>query len=175
MKNTTWIISVLLVICLWCNVVQCYHARQADEAVRIDTVEQVAFVEVHDTVPAQTDEKVIGKVNVSCVHINGHSVTDSVTSNQNPDVADTLALEIVQRTFSDSATYTAYVSGLRYGRYPSLDSIIVRQKIIERTITNTLRERHKVSFKIRPAVGVGYGLFGQRIDVYVGVAGVIDF
>ena len=168
MKNTTWVISVLLVICLWCNVVQCYHARQADEAVRIDTVEQVAFVEVHDTVPAQTAEKVIGKVNVSCGHINGHSVTDSVTSKQNPNAADTLALEIVQRTFSDSATYT-------YGRYPSLDSIIVRQKIIERTITNTLRERHKVSFKIRPAVGVGYGMFGQRIDVYVGVAGVIDF
>lgn len=84
MKNTTWIISVLLVICLWCNVVQCYHARQAEEKVRIDTVEQVAFVEVHDTVPAQTAEKVIKYITIPYSNskqdtlISGGDIKDSV-------------------------------------------------------------------------------------------------
>lgn len=174
MKNTIWIISVLLVICLWCNVVQCYHARQADEQVRIDTVEQVAFVEVHDTVPAQTDEKVIKYITIPCSNskqdtlISGGDIKDSVPNSLT-------ALPVVQKTYSDDSTYTAYVSGIKYGKYPLLDSITVRQKIIERNIIQTVRERQKVSFKIRPAVGVGYGLLGQRIDVYVGVAGVIDF
>ena len=174
MKNATWIISVLLVICLWCNVVQCHHARKADEQVRIDTVEQVAFVEVHDTVPAQTDEKVIKYITISCSNskqdtlISGGDIKDSIPNSLT-------ALPVVQKTYSDDSTYTAYVSGIKYGKYPSLDSIAVRQKIIERNIIQTVHERHRLSFKIRPAVGVGYGLFGQRIDVYVGVAGVIDF
>lgn len=174
MKNTTYILLILIVICLWCNVVQCYHARQADEQVRIDTVEQVAFVEVHDTVPAQTDEKVIKYITIPYSNskqdtlISGSDIKDSVPNSLT-------ALPVVQKTYSDDSTYTAYVSGIKYGKYPLLDSITVRQKIIERNIIQTVRERQKVSFKIRPAVGVGYGLFGQRIDVYVGVAGVIDF
>ena len=143
MKNTTWIISVLLVICLWCNVVQCYHARQADEKVRIDTVEQVAFVEVHDTVPAQMDEKVIKYITIPYSNseqdtlISGGDIKDSIPNSLT-------ALPVVQKTYSDDSTYTAYVSGLRYGRYPSLDSITVRQKIIERNIIQTVRERQKV-------------------------------
>lgn len=174
MKNTTWLISVLLVICLWCNVVQCHHAVQNKINSKTDTVEVVSMVEVHDTIPAQTAEKVIKYITIPYSNskqdnlISGGDIKDSIPNSLT-------ALPVVQKTYSDDSTYTAYVSGIKYGKYPLLDSIAVRQKIIERNIIQTVHERQRLSFKIRPAVGVGYGMLGQRIDVYVGVAGVIDF
>ncbi len=99
-------------------------------------------------------------------------VADTLIQDSVPETG--ITLDIVQRKYTDDSTYTAYVSGLEYGSYPKLDSVIVRQKIIERTITNTIQERG-VRFKLRPGLGGGYDPLNKGWGVYVGVAIIIDW
>lgn len=89
---------------------------------------------------------------------------------------DSVELEVVQKEYSDDSTYTAYVSGVRYGDYPRLDSVIVRQKMIEKTITNTIYERKRgLKVKLRPAVGGGYDPLNRNWGVYIGGAVILDW
>ena len=87
-----------------------------------------------------------------------------------------MSIDVVQKEYSDDSTYTAYVSGLKYGDYPKLDSVIVRQKITERTITNTIyREKKGFKIKLRPAVSGGYDPINRNWGVMIGGAVVLDW
>ena len=154
--------------------------------VRSDTVYKEKVVEVKDTAPGIKEEKVIGQITFpvlsSSPHIGKNHVKETGKSiHDTADIAKkdenlNMTLDIVQRKYTDDSTYTAYVSGLKYDIYPRLDSVIVRQKIIERTITNNIyRNRNGLKVKLRPAIGGGYDPLNRQWGVYVGAAVLLDW
>jgi opacity protein-like surface antigen len=85
---------------------------------------------------------------------------------------DSIPMEVVQRTYSDDSTYTAYVSGIKYQDLPKLDSIITRQRQVTNTITKTITIQKKPKrWHIGLQAGYGYGLVSRQLEPYVG-AGV---
>jgi len=201
MKEYLWIIfRWMLLIFVWCLCVfairSCYQCKQPSVA-KSDTVYVERIVEVKDTAPGIKEEKVIGQVTFpvlssssnigkNYVKETGKSLHDAANiekNNENLNTTsepivqrDSVTFDIVQRKYTEDSTYTAYVSGLSYGVYPKLDSVIVRQKIVERTITNTIyREKKGLRVKFRPAVGGGYDPLNRGWGVYVGGALVLDW
>ena len=91
-------------------------------------------------------------------------------------IAGERVLPIVQRTYTDDSTYTAYVSGARIDSFPRLDSIITRQRTLERIVTRTVYMRKGgFSVKVRPAVTAGYDPVRRSWGVMAGVAVVPDW
>jgi len=155
------------------------------DIVKSDTVYKEKVIKVKDTAPSVKDEKTVGHAtfpvhssssNTGKNHVKETGKSIHGTANiAKKDENLNMTLDIVQRKYTDDSTYTAYVSGLRYDVYPKLDSILVRQKTVERTITKTIERKQVVKVKIRPAVGAGYGLTSQKFDVWLGAALIVDF
>lgn len=170
MKEYLWIIFGFFVcgLCVFA-IRSCYQCEQPSVA-KSDTVYVERIVEKHDTIPVERVVTVVGKAKIPAAK--GENLEDSCKNEA--EKVDSVELDLVQKEYSDDSTYTAYVSGLRYGLYPRLDSVIVRQKIVERTITNTVEGRG-VRIKLRPAVGGGYDPLNRGWGVYVGGALVLDW
>ena len=153
-------IGLLIAVVLLCesicfNVYQHYRLKDATEMVRTDTItHRDTIYSVHtDTVPHVVNETVTRYVKISEI------VHDTISD----------SLPIIQKTYADSV-YTAYVSGIKYDKFPSLDSINVRQK----TITNTITITKTIPFKQkRIHVGViggyGYGFTSKQAEPFVGL------
>lgn len=75
-----------------------------------------------------------------------------------------VSLPIVQKVYSDS-TYTAYVSGYE----PSLDSILIKQKIITNTLIKTVTIKSTKRWNIGIVGGYGYGILSNRLEPFVGI------
>lgn len=88
---------------------------------------------------------------------------------------DTVPMQVVQRTYTDDSTYTAYVSGVLVDTLPRLDSITVKQRTItitidtERIITKRKRFTHGIQG------GAGYGIITHRPDIYLGYGAQFNF
>lgn len=154
MKNWLWfallamlIVSVVLNVWLYCEL-----AKPQD--IKSDTVEVVTFDTIRDTLPVVRTEKVTKYVTLH----DSLYVVDTVTNE--------VMLPVVQRVYTDDSTYRAYVSGARVDSFPRLDSIMVRQKTIERTITNTIYKKQHWRF----GVGVmgGVSVTTRKPDIMVG-------
>lgn len=145
----------------------CY-SRSEPPKMKSDTVYVKRIVEKHDSFPVERVVTVIEKVKIPAAKKD--------TCGVSLEESDSVELEVVQKEYSDDSTYTAYVSGVRYGDYPRLDSVIVRQKMIEKTITNTIYERKRgLKVKLRPAVGGGYDPLNRNWGVYIGGAVILDW
>lgn len=169
-----YLLSVIVGVALIMFVVgvsRCSHGEQPSVA-KSDTVYVERVVEKHDTIPVERVVTVFGKAKIPTVKC--ENLEDSCKNDA--EKVDSVELDLVQKKYSDDSTYTAYVSGLSYGVYPKLDSVTVRQKIVERTITNTIyREKKGLKVKLRPAVGGGYDPLNRGWGVYVGGALVLDW
>jgi hypothetical protein len=172
MRKVLWILVLLLVASSAANVF--LLTRQPEVEVIRDTKEVVRWDTVHDTLPPVKGEKTISHVTIPCKK---DAVSAEKSNAQDDSVYDGgVTLPIVQRTYSDDSTYTAYVSGVKLDSYPRLDSINILQKNIERTITNTIyKEKHGLRLKIRPAVNVGYDLTHGTWGVMAGGAVIMDW
>ena len=96
---------------------------------------------------------------------------------------DTVQLETLSKAFErsvinneDTADVTIYTTGIN----TTLDSLKMRLKTHTNTITNTVtitktEYKNKKGLSIQPQVGVGYGLFKQNLDVFVGVGLTYNF
>lgn len=178
-------ILILLLVAVAANLMQYFGYRMKSNDVCIDTTTTTTYAEVKDSLPQHADEYVIGSISIPVpsislktgkkhvkeTEISLHDTVDIEKKDENLN----MTLDIVQRKYTDDSTYTAYVSGLKYDVYPKLDSILVRQKTVERTITKTIERKQGVKVKIRPAVGAGYGLTSQKFDVWLGAALIVDF
>lgn len=162
MRNVTYIaLALLLLVSVLLNI---YQYKTRGLPARTDTVETVRWDTVHDSVPDIRDEKVTGNVRVP----DSVFIHDTVTGE--------MVLPIVQRTYTDDSTYTAYVSGARVDSFPRLDSIITRQRTLERIVTRTVyMKKGGLSIKVRPAVTAGYDPVRQSWGVMAGVAVVPDW
>jgi hypothetical protein len=162
MRNVTYIaLALLLMVSVLLNIWQ--YKTMALPA-RTDTVETVRWDTLHDSVPDIRYEMVKRYVRVP----------DSILKYDT--IAGERVLPIVQRTYTDDSTYTAYVSGARIDSFPRLDSIITRQRTLERIVTRTVYMRKGgFSVKVRPAVTAGYDPVRRSWGVMAGVAVVPDW
>jgi len=173
MRNVTYIaLALLLLVSVLLNIYQ-YKTRELPA--RTDTVETVRWDTLHDSLPPLKGEKVIKYIKVPC----SSSQPDSLTSGggiKDSMPNSLITLPIVQRKYTDDSTYTAYVSGARVDSFPRLDSIITRQRTLERIVTRTVYMRKGgLSIKVRPAVTAGYDPVHGSWGVMAGVAVVPDW
>lgn len=153
-----------VIVCSYCNGwVEHYIDGQRDTlSVRVDSIRDTLIVEHHDTVPKEVAKTVLCYVDVP---VPVPMPSDSVNGD-----SGTITLPVVQKTYSDDSTYTAYVSGVDYLQWPRLDSIITRQRTITNTITKTItiQKRHS-RFSVGLQAGYGYGFQYRGFEPYVGI------
>lgn len=183
-----------LIVSIVFNVHQC--SRPQYEPAKSDTTTTVEIKNHVDTMPKELKpERVVGHVTVPFIPSfsmsgenkpaettlfgrNGENKTDSTclfeqNCENKHETADSITLDVVQRTYGDS-TYTAYVSGPKFGSVgPQLDSINVRQMYVTREITNTVVERKHWHFGI--GTGAGLGVTSRKFDIWVGAVAMYEF
>jgi hypothetical protein len=168
-------IYTLMVVVITVLAVDSCHECPVDRVVDTVTVVErdTVWQQVADTMPKELKpEKVVGKVTVPTIPDMSDGEAED-TQAADTAQSDGMQMDVVQRTFSDDSTYTAYVSGIKYQQWPKLDSIIVRQREITNTIREkvTIRETRKAHWNFGVQAGLGVGLLSGRVEPYIG-AGV---
>ena len=97
------------------------------------------------------------------------SKTDTIYQEKIPK--DTV-LNTISKTYdidNDSVGAHVVISGVN----PRIDSMSIWAKktsySIDRTITKTIPIKDTKKFKIYPSLGFGYGVFGKKLDIYIGI------
>ena len=173
-KVCTKFVMFLIAMAFCCfflaNIRQCYKDISGTDtvSVRVDSIIDTLFIVKHDTMPAEKGKTVIKYVTIPS--------NNDAQNGDDSDIQDTslcdgsVILPVVQKQFSDDSTYTAYVSGPEYDQWPKLDSIIVTQREITKTIKETVTIQKKRSrFGIGLQAGYGYGFMSHKIEPYIGV------
>ena len=154
MKKAVYFLAVALLLSLVCNYAQCTGNDVRTDTVTVERID-TQYVTITDTVPVVKRDTVTGYIEIPVTK-------DSI-------VHDTVRLDVVQRTYTDDSTYTAYVSGLRYADLPKLDSIAVRQRTIYREIERTITVNSRKRWSIGLQAGAGVGVIHLQPDIYVGL------
>lgn len=161
-----FLVAVILLsvigICWFCDgwVARYIDGQKDTLDVRVDSIRDTIWVEIHDTMPGERSKQLFCYVSIP------------VPTPSDSDKADSgaVTLPVVQKTYSDDSTYTAYVSGLDYKQWPRLDSIITRQRSVTNTITKTITLQKKHSrWSVGIQAGYGYGLQYRGFEPYVGI------
>lgn len=147
-------VSIAFVLGLLCNYPHgCQNAVKTEirEKLLVDTI----YIMHTDTLPVLRSE-------VHTKYVNIPVYRDSI-------VTDSVQFEVVQRTYSDDSTYTAYVSGVVVDSFPRLDSISVRQRtiLIDHEIERTITKKRPLTFGVQG--GAGYGITTKKPDIYIGI------
>lgn len=155
MKKVVFAIAVALLVSLVCNYRSC--TIEEPEAVIIERTDTLWMTKT-DTLPVVSTEYVTQYVKIPV------PVSDSVTAQ-----CDSVEFEVVQRSYTDDTTYTAWVSGIKYDDWPRLDSVSVMQRTIirEREVIRTKERKRPLTYGVH--AGVGYGLFNRQPDAFVGI------
>ena len=81
-------------------------------------------------------------------------------------------LQVTRKTYdidNDSVGAHVVVSGTN----PKVDSLSIWSKktsySVNRTVIKTIPMKDSKRFKIYPTIGVGYGVFGRKLDMYIGI------
>ena len=81
-------------------------------------------------------------------------------------------LQVTRKTYdidNDSVGAHVVVSGIN----PNVDSLSIWAKktsySVNKTIIKTIPMKDSKRFKLYPTLGVGYGVFGRKLDMYIGV------
>ena len=81
-------------------------------------------------------------------------------------------LQVTRKTYdidNDSVGAHVVISGVN----PRIDTMSIWAKktsyTIDRTITKTIPMKDSKKFKIYPTIGVGYGVFSRKPDMYIGI------
>lgn len=87
-------------------------------------------------------------------------------------------LQVTRNTYdidNDSVGAHVVISGVN----PRIDSMAIWAKktsySIDRTITKTIPIKDSKRFKIYPTIGVGYGVFSRKPDMYIGIGLTYNF
>lgn len=97
------------------------------------------------------------------------SKTDTVWQER---ITKDTTLNVTRKTYdidNDSVGAHVVVSGVN----PSVDTLSIWSKktsySVNKTIIKTIPMKDTKIFKIYPTIGVGYGVFGRKMDMYIGV------
>ena len=147
-----------------------------EQPTKIEEKIVVKYKEKKDSMPDAKTETVIGTIKIPVPKLNqepwisdyiSEIALDSLGFSDNlSDIPDTIEVPRTQKVYSDS-TYTAYVSGYE----PCLDSIFVRQKIVEHSIveTRTVATKKFRRWNVGLIGGYGYGIKSKEFEPFVGV------
>lgn len=175
-KTFTYIVLGLLVglgLSLFWNYKQFRDLQEQPTKIQEKIV--VKYKEKKDSMPEPKTEKVVGTIKIPVPKPNqdplfsdnlSENALDSVGFSDNlSDIPDSIEVPRTQKVYSDSS-YTAYVSGYE----PRLDSIFVRQKIIEHSIieTRTVPTKQFRRWNVGVIGGYGYGFKSKEFEPFVG-------
>lgn len=127
-----------------------------DTVIDVDTFTKIDTVNVPNTilVPSKTDTVYQERIN-----------------------KDT-TLQVTRKTYdidNDSVGAHLVVSGVN----PKVDTLSIwakkRSYTVNRTVTKTIPMKDTKRFKIYPTIGVGYGVFGRKMDMYIGIGLTYSF
>lgn len=156
MKTKNVILSVAAAFVLgWvCNYIFCPQERVREdfrEKLRIDT----QYISITDTFPIVSKEVLTRYIYIP-VTLDSSKI-------------DSVPLAVVQRTYTDDSTYTAYVSGVLTDSFPRLDSIAIKQRYIyiDHEIERIREKKPPITFGLQS--GIGYGIIGKKPDIYIGI------
>ena len=97
------------------------------------------------------------------------SKTDTVYQER---IAKDATLQVTRKTYdidNDSVGAHVVVSGVN----PMVDTLSIWSKktsySVNKTIIKTIPMKDTKRFKIYPTIGVGYGVFGRKLDTYIGI------
>ena len=97
------------------------------------------------------------------------SKTDTVYQER---IAKDTTLQVTRKTYdidNDSVGAHVVVSGIN----PMVDTLSIWSKktsySVNKTIIKTIPMKDTKRFKIYPTIGVGYGVFGRKLDTYIGI------
>lgn len=103
------------------------------------------------------------------------SKTDTVYQEK---IQNDTTLQVTRNTYdidNDSVGAHVVISGVN----PRIDTMSIWAKkmtyTIDRTITKTIPIKDSKRFKIYPTIGVGYGLFSRKPDMYIGIGLTYNF
>lgn len=153
MKKAVFFLAVVLLVSLVCNYKQCTGNDVKTDTMTVERTDTL-YITKTDTVPDVRKEMVVDYIEIPIIK-------DSI-------VHDTVHFDVVQRTYTDDSTYTAYVSGIKYEELPKLDSIAVRQCTIYREVERTIKVNNEKRLQIGLQAGAGYGMIHQQPDIYIG-------
>ena len=165
MKKTTLTYIVLgLVIGLGLSLFWNYKQYRdlQEQPTKIEEKIVVKYVEKKDSMPDAKQETVVGTIKIPIPKPKqGTMLSDNLS-----DIPDSIEVPRAQKVYYDS-TYTAYVSGYE----PCLDSIFVRQKIVEHSIveTRTVATKKFRRWNLGLIGGYGYGIKSREFEPFVGV------
>lgn len=174
-------IVIVLAVSVCLNIGMYRHINT--EAVKSDTVYKEIIVEVRDSAPVVKEDKTIGQISVpvysNSLKIGKNKHDSTCLSGQKSDdkgkTDDSLLLDVIQRKYTDDSTYTAYVSGLKYGIYPRLDSITLRQRTVTERIRHTVTLRPKSPrWNVGLIGGYGYGFKSKNLEPFIGIGVTIS-
>ena len=87
-------------------------------------------------------------------------------------------LQVTRKTYdidNDSVGAHLVVRGIN----PSVDTLSIwakkRSYIVNRTVTKTIPMKDTKRFKIYPTIGVGYGVFSRKPDMFIGIGVTYSF
>ena len=131
----------------------------------------------HTTIDTVIERDTVTKVDTFNVphEILVPSRTDTIYQEKIP--RDT-TLQVTRKTYdidNDSVGAHVVISGVN----PRIDSMSIWAKktsyTIDRTITKTIPIKDTKKFKIYPTIGVGYGVFSRRPDMFIGIGMTYSF
>ena len=131
----------------------------------------------HTTIDTVIERDTVTKVDTFNVphEILVPSRTDTIYQEKIP--RDT-TLQVTRKTYdidNDSVGAHVVISGVN----PKIDTMSIWAKktsyTIDRTITKTIPIKDSKRFKIYPTIGVGYGVFSKRPDMYIGIGLTYNF
>ena len=155
MKNILYIIIISIILSILFNLIYIKYNNIYNKNNNIDTVEIVkvdSFIKV-DTVTKWYPKPV--KIEIKdTIFIHSDSIEQS---------GDSILLPRETKTYEDS-TYKAVVSGFK----PSLDTLMVFPNTIYISTEKVREIEKKDHWNYGIGVGVGYGLFNRKFDIYAG-------
>lgn len=158
MKKLIYILSILLIISLSFNVYQCNRKRDKEYV----NVEKEVTVEKTDTI-IQT------KLKTDTIYFNDIQY-------KTINVRDTVWIEAKNREYKDSTEdYDITINAVKLNNYQlnihKRDSITYTKEIIKNVYTKPKKQH----FNHGITLGVGYGVFNQKPDLFIGYSVMYSF
>lgn len=153
-KNIILSVAAAFVLGWVCNYTFCPQERVSEDF-REKLVIDTQYISITDTLPIVSKEVLTRYIYIPVI-------SDS-------NEIDSVPLAVVQRTYTDDSTYTAYVSGVLTDSFPRLDSIAIKQRYIyiDHEIERIKEKKPPITFGLQS--GIGYGIIGKKPDIYIGI------